>query len=79
MFVWAPLPSEFRDLGSMAFASKLMEDADVAVAPGIGFGPEGEGHVRLALIENRQRILQAVRNMKRAFAKWRSERSLPAR
>lgn len=70
MFVWAPLPAEFRDMGSMAFASKLMEDADVAVAPGIGFGPEGEGHVRLALIENRQRILQAVRNMKRAFSKW---------
>ena len=78
MFVWAPLPAEFRDMGSMSFAARLMEDADVAVAPGIGFGPEGEGHVRLALIENRQRLLQAVRNIKRAFAKWKSESALPA-
>jgi alanine-synthesizing transaminase len=59
----------------MAFASKLMDDAEVAVSPGVGFGPDGEGYVRLALIENRQRILQAVRNIKRAFTKWRGEKT----
>jgi len=56
-----------------------MEDADVAVSPGIGFGPEGKGWVRLALIENRQRLLQATRNIKRAFTKWRSESQLSAK
>jgi alanine-synthesizing transaminase len=70
MFVWAPLPEPFRAMGSMEFAKRLMEDAEVAVAPGIGFGPEGEGHVRLALVENPQRLQQAVRQMKRAFASW---------
>ena len=70
MFVWAPLPERFRALGSMEFARRLMDDAEVAVSPGRGFGPEGEGCVRLALIENRQRLLQAVRQMKRAFQKW---------
>ena len=70
MFVWAPLPERFRALGSMEFARRLMDDAEVAVSPGRGFGPEGEGYVRLALIENRQRLLQAVRQMKRAFQKW---------
>ncbi len=70
MFVWAPLPERFRAMGSMEFARRLMDDAEVAVSPGRGFGPEGEGHVRLALIENRQRLQQAVRNMRRAFQKW---------
>jgi len=79
MFVWARIPADFQEMGSMAFATKLMDDADVAVAPGLGFGAEGEGHVRLALIENRQRTLQAVRNIKRAFAKWRSEAPLAAK
>jgi len=77
MFVWAPIPEDFRAMGSMAFSARLMEDAEVAVAPGLGFGPEGEGFVRLALIENRQRILQAIRNIKRAFQKWRAESSIP--
>jgi len=72
MFVWAPLPEEFADMGSMDFARRLMEDAEVAVAPGIGFGPEGEGFLRLALIENRHRLQQAIRQMKRAFQSWRS-------
>jgi alanine-synthesizing transaminase len=70
MFVWAPIPEPFRNLGSMEFARRLMEDAEVAVAPGLGFGPEGEGWIRLALVENGQRIQQAVRQMKRAFQKW---------
>jgi alanine-synthesizing transaminase len=66
MFVWAPLPEAYRPLGSLAFSKLLLEEAKVAVSPGIGFGEYGEGHVRLALVENRQRIRQAVRNV-RAF------------
>jgi alanine-synthesizing transaminase len=73
MFVWARLPEEFRRLGSMDFALRLMEDAEVAVSPGLGFGPEGEGHVRMALIENRQRLQQAARQIRRAFQRWRDE------
>ena len=69
MFLWAKLPEWFT-LGSMEFARRIMEDAEGAVSPGIGFGPEGEGYVRLALIENRQRLLQAVRQIRRAFLKW---------
>ena len=71
MFVWAPIPTEFRAMGSMEFARRLMEDAEVAVAPGLGFGPEGEGYLRIALIENRQRLQQAVRQIGRAFSRWR--------
>ncbi len=71
MFLWARLPEEFRDMGSMEFAMRLMEDAEVAVSPGIGFGPEGEGAVRMALIENRQRLQQAARQIRRAFTRWR--------
>ena len=70
MFVWAPIPEPFREMGSMEFARRLMEDAEVAVSPGLGFGPDGEGYVRMALVENRQRIQQAVRQMKRAFRQW---------
>jgi alanine-synthesizing transaminase len=72
MFVWAEIPEPFRELGSMEFARRLMEDAEVAVSPGLGFGPDGEGWVRMALIENRQRIQQALRQMKRAFQTWNS-------
>jgi len=61
MFVWAPVPERFREGGSLAFAKQLLEHAQVAVSPGIGFGPMGEGHVRFALIENDQRIRQATR------------------
>ena len=64
MFAWAPLPERFRSLGSLAFSKLLLEEANVAVSPGIGFGEYGEGHVRLALVENRQRIRQAARNIK---------------
>ena len=60
MFVWAPLPERFRELGSLEFSKKLLEDALVAVSPGIGFGPMGEGFVRFALIENGQRTRQAT-------------------
>ncbi len=65
MFAWAPLPERFRDMGSMEFAKKLIAEAGVAVAPGVGFGEEGEGFVRLALVENEQRIRQAARNIKK--------------
>jgi len=63
MFVWAPLPEKHRALGSLDFAKLLLEKARVAVSPGIGFGPMGEGHVRFALIENDQRLRQATRSI----------------
>ncbi len=66
MFAWAPIPEPFRQLGSLEFAKLLLTEAKVAVSPGIGFGEYGEGYVRLALVENRQRIRQAARNV-RAF------------
>jgi alanine-synthesizing transaminase len=66
MFVWAPIPDRFRDLGSLEFALKLAREADVAVSPGIGFGDGGDGHVRFALVENEQRIRQASRSIGRA-------------
>src|SRR5438874_1740774 len=61
MFLWAPLPERYRALGSLEFSKLLLEKAQVAVSPGIGFGPLGEGHVRFALVENDQRIRQACR------------------
>jgi alanine-synthesizing transaminase len=64
MFVWAPIPERHRKLGSLEFALRLARDADVAVSPGIGFGDGGDGHVRFALVENDQRIRQAVRNIR---------------
>ncbi|MCW2965979.1 MAG: aminotransferase class I/II-fold pyridoxal phosphate-dependent enzyme [Actinomycetia bacterium] len=65
MFVWAPIPVQFKDLGSLEFALRLARDADVAVSPGIGFGDGGDGHVRFALVENEQRIGQATRAIKK--------------
>ncbi|MBI3684184.1 MAG: aminotransferase class I/II-fold pyridoxal phosphate-dependent enzyme [Acidobacteria bacterium] len=65
MFVWAPIPERFQPLGSLEFSKLLLERALVAVSPGIGFGPLGEGHVRFALIENHHRTRQAMRNVKR--------------
>ena len=61
MFLWAPVPERYRAVGSLEFAKLLLEKALVAVSPGIGFGPLGEGHVRFALVENEQRIRQATR------------------
>ncbi|HEX8582432.1 MAG TPA: aminotransferase class I/II-fold pyridoxal phosphate-dependent enzyme [Acidimicrobiales bacterium] len=69
MFVWAPIPEPYREMGSIEFASFLVRDAHVAVSPGVGFGPGGDGHVRFALIENEQRIAQATRNLRRALTK----------
>lgn len=65
MFAWAPIPEKFRDLGSLEFSKLLVEKADVAVAPGIGFGEYGDEYVRIALVENEQRIRQAARNIRR--------------
>jgi alanine-synthesizing transaminase len=66
MFAWAPIPDRFKELGSLGFSKLLLQRAGVAVSPGIGFGEYGDGHVRLALVENVQRIRQATRNI-RAF------------
>jgi alanine-synthesizing transaminase len=65
MFAWAPIPDSFKELGSMEFAKRLLIEAKIAVSPGIGFGEYGEGHVRIALVENEQRIRQAARNVRR--------------
>jgi alanine-synthesizing transaminase len=68
MFVWAPIPQAAREQGSLAFATMLAREAKVAVSPGEGFGPGGERHVRFALVENEQRIRQAVRGIGRVLA-----------
>lgn len=67
MFAWARIPEPYRHLGSIEFAELLVRDCDVAVSPGVGFGPGGDGHVRFALIENEQRIAQAVRGLRRGL------------
>jgi alanine-synthesizing transaminase len=72
MFAWAPIPERYKALGSLEFSKLLLEKANVAVAPGIGFGEYGDGHVRIALVENRQRLRQACRNIK-AFLSGRNE------
>ena len=69
MFVWAPIPTAYEELGSLDFAKMLVQEAKVAVSPGVGFGPGGEGFVRFALVENEQRIGQAVRGIRRALTK----------
>jgi alanine-synthesizing transaminase len=65
MFVWAPIPEPFRGMGSLEFSKRLLAAAKVAVSPGVGFGESGEGFVRFALVENRHRIRQAVRGIRR--------------
>jgi alanine-synthesizing transaminase len=65
MFAWAPIPEPFQPLGSLEFATILVEKAEVAVSPGVAFGEHGEGYVRIALVENEQRIRQAARNIRR--------------
>jgi alanine-synthesizing transaminase len=67
MFVWAPIPSAYERMGSLEFAKMLVREAKVAVSPGVGFGPGGEGCVRFALVENEHRIGQAVRGIRRAL------------
>jgi alanine-synthesizing transaminase len=65
MFAWSPIPEPFKELGSVEFSKLLVEKAEVAVSPGTGFGERGEGFVRIALVENEQRIRQAARNIRR--------------
>jgi alanine-synthesizing transaminase len=65
MFAWAPLPDTFQEIGSMLFSKLLIEEAGVAVSPGVAFGENGEGYVRIGLVENEHRIRQAARNVKR--------------
>jgi alanine-synthesizing transaminase len=69
MFVWAPIPEAYREMGSLEFATLLVKDAHVATSPGFGFGPGGEGFVRFALLENEQRTAQAIRNLRRTLTK----------
>jgi alanine-synthesizing transaminase len=69
MFAWAPIPEAYSEMGSVEFASMLVREAQVALSPGVGFGPGGEGYVRFALIENEQRTQQALRNLKRTLTK----------
>lgn len=69
MFAWAPIPEAYRHLGSIEFAKLLVRECDVAVSPGVGFGPGGDGHIRFALIENEQRIGQAVRNLRKGLSR----------
>jgi alanine-synthesizing transaminase len=68
MFAWAPLPPALKDMGSLEFSKQLLTEAGVAVAPGVGYGEEGEGFVRIAMVENEQRIRQAARNIRRFLA-----------
>lgn len=69
MFIWAKLPEPYAELGSFEFAKLLLDQAEVAVAPGIGFGEYGDQYVRIALVENKHRLRQAVRNIKAFLAK----------
>jgi alanine-synthesizing transaminase len=69
MFAWAPIPEPYRQIGSVEFAKMLIDKADVAVSPGLGFGEYGEGYVRIALVENEHRIRQAARNIKKFLAR----------
>jgi alanine-synthesizing transaminase len=69
MFLWAPIPEPYLEMGSIEFASFLVKEAKVATSPGIGFGPGGEGHVRFALIENEHRTHQAMRNLRKTLTR----------
>ena len=69
MFAWAPIPEAYRAMGAMEFSKRLLAEAGVAVSPGVGFGEEGEGFVRIALVENEHRIRQAARGVKAFLAK----------
>ncbi|HPE47808.1 MAG TPA: aminotransferase class I/II-fold pyridoxal phosphate-dependent enzyme, partial [Hyphomonas sp.] len=78
MFAWAPIPEPLRHLGSLEFAIQLINEAHVAVSPGAGFGEHGDGHVRIALVENEQRIRQAARNIRKFLAKRGVKEIAPA-
>ena len=67
MYVWAKIPEQYREIGSLEFTKKLLAQAKVSVSPGIGFGEFGDGHVRFAMIENENRTRQAIRGIKQMF------------
>ena len=67
MFVWAKIPEQYRAMGSLEFSKKLLADAKVAVSPGVGFGDHGNDYVRFSLIENEERMRQALRGIKHMF------------
>ena len=69
MFVWAQIPQAYRKLGSLEFSKLLLNEAKVAVSPGVGFGDYGDGHVRFSLIENEERTRQAIRGIKAMLGK----------
>ena len=79
MFCWVPLPERFRHMGSLAFSKMLLEEAEVAVSPGIGFGEYGDGFVRMALVENRHRLRQAVRNIRTFLVRHDNAAGMTAR
>ena len=68
MFVWVKIPEQFAQDGSYNFAMRLLQEANVVVSPGVGFGPEGEGYIRMALVENEKRLRQALRSMRSRFS-----------
>ena len=78
MFVWAKIPEPWAKMGSLDFAMKLLEEGDVVVSPGAGFGPAGEGYLRMALVENENRIRQAVRNIGRCLGSEPKTAAQPA-
>jgi alanine-synthesizing transaminase len=69
MYIWAKIPDFYAKLGSIEFAKRLLQEAKIAVAPGVGFGDYGDGHVRIALIENEHRLRQAARGIRDMFRK----------
>ena len=69
MFAWSSIPEKYNDMTSLEFSKLLLEEADIAVSPGLGFGEYGEGYVRLSMVENEQRVRQAARNL-RKLMKW---------
>ena len=71
MFAWAPLPKGLGNMSSLEFSKRLMEEAGVAVSPGNGFGDNGEGYIRIGLVENEQRIRQAARNVRQFLSSLR--------
>ena len=73
MFVWQKIPEPFAKMGSMKFSMEMMHRANVAVAPGAGFSEEGEGYLRLALVENEERLRQAIRQMRKAMQEMEKE------
>jgi alanine-synthesizing transaminase len=78
MFCWAPVPEPFRGGGSLAFSKLLLGEADVAVSPGIGFGEYGDGFVRMAVVENKHRLRQAVRNIRTFLQRHGMRGAIPA-